>query len=355
MASVTSTAAQAPGIRGGYWFPNSDVPVSAINTSYYTHIYYAFLLPDPNTYEIVVNNADDPVLRSFTSTLHGKNPPVKTILSIGGGSNDATVFSQMVSDPKTRSSFIESAVGVARGYNFDGMDLDWELPANQTDMNNLGLLFQEWKAVIDYEASSSGRQPLLLTAAVNYAVTIDGSRTYPSQAINNYVSWVNAMCYDYHGSWDTSQTGTLAALYDPNGSRSTSYGIQSWLNIGVQPEKVIMGLPLYGRSWTLKDPQVHGIGAPAVGIGPGPDGAPSYKLVTDLNAQNRATVVYDTATVSVYSYWGTSWISYDDERSVAVKIRYAKGQKLGGYFFWAVQQDKDWIISKQASDVWSSN
>ncbi|KAG9456264.1 hypothetical protein H6P81_000772 [Aristolochia fimbriata] len=352
--TIMASAVAAQGIRGGYWFPNSEIPVTAIETSYYTHIYYAFLLPDRNTYEIAVNDADVPVLRSFTSTLRGKNPPVKTILSIGGGSSDATVFSKMASDAKTRSAFIESAVGVAREYNFDGVDLDWELPENQTDMDNLGLLFQEWKAVIDYEASNTGRALLLLTAAVHYAGTVWGSRTYPARAINNYVSWVNAMCYDYHGSWDTSQTGTLAGLYDPNGSLSTSYGLQSWLSIGVRPEKVMMGLPLFGRSWTLRDPGVHGIGAPAVGVGPGSNGALTYKQVVDLNARNNATVVYDTATVSVYSYWGTNWVTYDDERSVAVKVRYAKSQKLGGYFFWAVPQDKDWIISRQASNVWSS-
>ena len=28
-----------------------------------------------------------------------------------------------------------------------------------------------------------------------------------------------------------------------------------------------MGLPLYGRTWKLQDPEVNGIGAPAIGVG----------------------------------------------------------------------------------------
>ncbi|KAD0040241.1 hypothetical protein E3N88_44881 [Mikania micrantha] len=162
-------------------------------------------------------------------------------------------------------------------HDFDGVDMDWEFPVTQTDMDNFGLL-------LDRRVES----------------------------INNNLDWINAMCYDYHGSWDVSATGTLAALYDPNGDVSTSDGLQSWIDAGIQPEKLIMGLPLYGRTWKLKNPAVHGIGAPAVGLGPGNDGAMLYSEVQTFNAKNKATVVFDKPTVSYYSFSGTSWIGYDD-------------------------------------------
>ncbi|KAI8020455.1 Class V chitinase CHIT5 [Camellia lanceoleosa] len=62
------------------------------------------------------------------------------------------------------------------------------------------------------------------------------------------------MCYDYHGSWDTSVTGAQALLFNKSGNVSTSYGILTWVENGVPPEKLVMGPPMYGRTWKLKDP-----------------------------------------------------------------------------------------------------
>ncbi|KAK1276781.1 hypothetical protein QJS04_geneDACA003805 [Acorus gramineus] len=152
------------------------------------------------------------------------------------------------------------------------------------------------------------------------------------------------MCYDYHGSWDTSATGEHAALYDATSNVSTSYGLTSWTSSGVPRQKVVMGLPAYGRSWKLKDAAEHGIGAPAVGVGPGDDGVLKY---TEIEGLEGWTEVYDMGTGSAYAYKGTGWVGYDDRRSVAQKVRYAEDEGLGGYFFWTVGQDLNWTLSRQ--------
>ncbi|KAJ8560772.1 hypothetical protein K7X08_022632 [Anisodus acutangulus] len=160
------------------------------------------------------------------------------------------------------------------------------------------------------------------------------------------------MCYDYHGSWDTSATGAQAALFDSKSNISTSYGLRSWIKAGALRSKLIMGLPLYGRTWKLKDPNVHGIGAPAIGLGPGDEGTLTYREIEKFNEDNNAKVVYDAATVSTYSVAGTSWIGYDDTRSITMKLSYAQALALRGYFFWAVNGDQDWKISKKAKQSW---
>ena len=64
----------------------------------------------------------------------------------------------------------------------------------------------------------------------------------------------------------------------------------------VQPHiLVIMGLPLYGRTWQSKSPSDNRIGAPAIVFGLGHNGVS----------------VYDKRTVSMYSYTGTNWIGYE--------------------------------------------
>ncbi|KAM0040891.1 putative chitinase [Helianthus debilis subsp. tardiflorus] len=342
--------------KGGYWptWAQDSFPPSDIETAYFTHVYYAFLSPNEDTFQFDIDGTTATALTSFNTALHGKNPPVKTLFSIGGGSAGTQLFSNMASSPSSRASFITSAIQVARQYGFDGADLDWEYPQTQAEMDNFGLLLDEWRVAINQEAESTGKTQLLLSAATYYKPVIpwDVVHTYPVASINNNLDWINAMCYDYHGPWTPDATGTLAALYDPNGDVSTSDGLQSWIDAGIQRQKLVMGMPLYGRTWTLQDPTVDGIGAPAVGIGPGNEGAMLYSEVQQFNAQNNAKVVFDEPTVSYYSVAGTSWIGYDDVESVQTKVEYAQSLNIGGYFFWTVIGDQEWKISQLASQTW---
>ncbi|KHN22095.1 Acidic mammalian chitinase [Glycine soja] len=134
------------------------------------------------------------------------------------------------------------------------------------------------------------------------------------------------MSYDLNGPW-SNHTGPPAGLFDPKNNASVSYGLGSWIRGGVIPKKVVMGLPLYGRTWQLRDRSVHGIGAPTIGV--------------------------DRETASVYSYSGSYWVGYDDPKTVAVKVGFAQALSLHGYFFWAAGLDtSDWKISTQALNAW---
>ena len=76
------------------------------------------------------------------------------------------------------------------------------------------------------------------------------------------------MCYDYHGKWD-KKTGHNAPLH----SRPTEPAIDQTLNVeytlayllkkGADPKKTVLGVPLYGRAYTLVNPNSNKMGAPA--------------------------------------------------------------------------------------------
>ncbi|KAK2995746.1 hypothetical protein RJ640_025790 [Escallonia rubra] len=346
-APAPSPSAPSQGIKAAYWPSFTGYPASFIDTSYFSHIYFAFILPSPTTYELNVTSFHQEKISEFMDALHARNPPVKTILSIGGAGNDPSVFSQIVSNELTRAIFINSTIEVAREYGFDGVDLDWEFPINELDMSNLGLLFMQWRQALEYESKVTNKPRLLLTSAVYYASIVflyAPPPSYPGDIIGNYVDWISPMCFDYCAS-SNPITGEHAALYDPKSNNSTSFGIQSWIQANVPPEKIVMGMPLYGKTWTLQDPNVNGVGAPAVGAGPG-DGILVYSQIVEFNSENNATVVFDEQFVASYSYAGDSWIGYDDVRSIKVKAQFAQSRSLGGYFFWALGQDEDWTISR---------
>ncbi|XP_015972060.1 class V chitinase CHIT5 [Arachis duranensis] len=342
-------------VKAGYWPSGNSLSPSSIDTRYFTHIYYAFVEPEPNTFNLIITSSDQNYIPQFINGLSSRNPPVKTILSIGGGSSNATLFSLMASTVKNRAAFINSTIQVARQYGFDGLDLDWEFPQNEQDMANLALLFKEWHQAVVLEAKVHRRPRLLLTAAVYYAHTIvligPSRRSYPAQAIKDYLDWASPMCFDYHGAW-SNFTGYNNALFDPKSNISTQFGLGSWIQSGVPPSKLVFGLPLYGRAWKLQDPKVHGDGAPAVGAADGTDGTMNYNDILEFNKKNKATVVFDRSAVSYYTYAGTTWMSYDDAPSMTRKVQYAKSLGLKGYFFWQVGGDRSWTMSRQASSSW---
>ncbi|XP_061363885.1 class V chitinase CHIT5-like [Gastrolobium bilobum] len=343
------------GVKAAYWSSGDDFSPSSIETNYFTHIYYAFIEPDPESFNLNVTDSDKKWIPEFINGLRNRYPPVKTLLSIGGGGFNATVFSAMASNNQTREMFINSTIHVAREYGFNGLDLDWEYPADEKDMSNLALLYKEWHQALVVESRILRKPRLLLTSAVYYASTIvnigDGPRSYPAQSIREYLDWVSPMCFDFHGKWENF-TGFNAALYDLKSNISTLYGIGSWIESGVPPEKLVIGLPLYGHAWELQDPNVYGVGAPAVGPAIGTNGILDYDEILEFNKENGAKIVYDGLAVSFYSYAGTTWIGYDDGPSITKKVQFARSLCLKGYFFWALGMDKDWAISRQASNAW---
>ncbi|XP_057871267.1 nod factor hydrolase protein 1 isoform X2 [Cryptomeria japonica] len=346
--------------EAAYWpsYTVSFMPPASINAALYSHILYAFADMNEQTFQV----EEQDLMGEFTTTVQQKNPCVKTLISIGGGGSNSTAFALMATNPIRRAVFIKSAIALARRHAFHGLDLDWEFPSNTTEMENLGKLFSEWRHAINLESRSSGRPPLLLSAAVYYAhsfVVYGEHRSYPSASIAQNLDWVNVMCFDYHGSWDTSATGAHAALYDSSSNISTSYGISSWVESGIPPEKVVMGMPLYGKSWVLKSQNQTGIGAPAVAAGPKQNlsdesGIMFYSEITDFIRDTHATEVFDTESVSTYCYVGELWVGYDNQDSVAAKVKFAKQKGLLGYFFWAISQDSNWMLSTTASLSWNN-
>lgn len=76
------------------------------------------------------------------------------------------------------------------------------------------------------------------------------------------------MSYDFH---ELNRTSINAPLNRENGQDPNTETIAENLNIfleqGCEPEKLIMGIPTYGRTYTLKDPNENYVGAFVDGLG----------------------------------------------------------------------------------------
>ncbi|KAL8133335.1 class V chitinase-like [Apium graveolens] len=348
------SAAQSA-VKAGYWFPDSGIAASDIDSTLFTHLFCAFSDLNGNTNQVTISPANAVQFSQFTKTVQVKNPSVKTLLSIGGGASNDADFAKMASSSASRKSFIDSSLKLARSNNFHGLDLDYEYPLSANDMVNFGTLVDEWRAAANAEAGASGKPRLLLTAAVSVGPTVDGLR-YPVQSISRSLDWINVMAYDFYGPpWAPKMTNAHAALYDPSGRVSGSSGIAAWIQAGMSANKLVLGLPFYGYSWQLVNANNHGLMAPANGAPGGVgDGSKGYNQILDFIANNNAPKIHNSTMVADYCYSGTTWIGYDDKQSISAKVLYAKRKGLLGYFAWHVAADANWALSGQAKQAWGA-
>ena len=107
---------------------------------------------------------------------------------------------------------------------------------------------------------------------------------------------------------------------------------------------MIVGIPTYGRSWTLAS-QAHTCKAAASGPGLAGSvtkeaGVLSYTEICQNITSNGWSMVGDsTGTMGPYAHCGTQWVGYDDPSMAAVKAGYILNNKLGGAMFWDLPSD----------------
>ncbi|XP_030954033.1 class V chitinase-like isoform X2 [Quercus lobata] len=337
-------------IKSGYWFSGIGSPISDINSALFTHLICAFADVNSSSYELSLSSSDEQYFSTFTNTVSQKNPSVTTLLSIAGGNANHTTLSSMVSTASYRKSFIDSSIKIARLYGFQGLDFSWLSANTSSDMTNMGLLFQDWRAAVNSEAKNSSQKELILTAAVPYSPNSD-TVYLPVDSIRTNLNWVHVNAYDYHAPGWSNYTGAHAALYDPSDQANTDHGIGAWIGRGLSASKLVLGLPFYGYAWTLKNPNDNGIGAPATGpaaIAIKDLGAMRYYLIKSYAQSNGAAIMYNATYVVNYCTVGSTWIGFDDVEAVRMKVSYAREKKLLGYVVWQVPYDDNWALSLAA-------
>ncbi|KAL1205248.1 Class V chitinase [Cardamine amara subsp. amara] len=350
-----TSAEITPEVKASYWYADGETEESGdtlanIDSSLFTHIFCAYADLDAHTHHVFVSSAHNFKFSGFTTSVQGGNPQVKALLSISGGK---AVFKSMANKPKSRKSFIDSSILIARSMGFHGLDLAWQYPNSSEEMSDFGQLLKEWRSAVDDESNRTGNDCLLLTAAVYYTSEYN-SASYPIQAIKDSLDWVNIIAYDFYTPESSTVTAAAAGLYDPTKAERTcgEFGLTHWLNAGLPEKKAVFGFSYAGWAWTLKDGKDHGYDAAAKGVAFPPDGSIDYSQIKTFITSDQATPYHDPNVVGDYCYSGKTWIAYDDTLCITAKVQYAKQKGLLGYFAWNVGADDKSVLSKAASAAW---
>ncbi|XP_022662471.1 flocculation protein FLO11-like isoform X1 [Varroa destructor] len=283
------------------------------------------------------------------------NPALKTMVAVGGWNEGSKRFTEMVENAENRQAFVRSAVKFCRIHSFDGLDLDWEYPTfreggRPEDKEGYALLIKELREAFDAE-KTNGKDRLLLSVAVPAGKDyID--QGFDVKTISDYADFLNILTYDYHTAFEAviNHHAPLRARdglkeWDDENTLNIDWTVTYYLKKGAPANKLILGIPTYGRSFTLSNADETDLDSPA--SGPGQQGEATrekgylayYEICQAVNENGWELARPHEDIMGPVAFKGTQWVSFDDEIMIANKVKYIKSKGLGGAMIWTLDND----------------
>jgi spore germination protein len=188
---------------------------------------------------------------------------------------------------------------------FDGVQIDFESMAKD-DADSFVAFLGELRARLPSSKKLSVALPARMTAIAD---------AYEYTRIAPLVDRMIIMAYDEH--WSTSAPGPVASL-------PWCAKVVDFARSVVDPAKLVMGLPLYGRAW--QDKRLAR--------------ALRFSHVQDLVAEKGRETSYSAEKGSTFEYTESVVVTvyFEDLRSLLEKLRLYESRAVGAVSFWRIGQ-----------------
>lgn len=301
---------------------------STIDFSRHTHV--ACFAVNVGSDGTVYNNHNWPWTNSI-ARIRGSG--AKVILTVTNFSPSS--IRSLVTSASARERFADQLKPLIAGYA-DGVNIDFEGSTSNGWASFMPGLIAELRA--ELEPVVPGIEITVATPAVNWG------GDWPLLQVAQQADGLFIMGYAYAGPW-SGQTGAEAPLTGPGLSLTNSVLNDYGAVVSAMPEKVILGLPLYGQRWR------------ASGSFPGATALAHVSTPTYASARNEYLASgrsWDASSQTPFrsTFSGGSWYQLwvDDAESTALKLDFARDQGLGGIGFWALGYEG---TGSSAGEFWS--
>ena len=314
---------------------------STPDPSYFTHLYYAFAevyIVNGEYTKFKVQGNEDRFKKMVD--LKKTNPDLKISIAFShtvenADNQQAGGFSLLAKSPEFRKKFAKDCKAFLANWDIDGIDMDWEFPGLSwsghacdpaVDVQNHVLLMKDLREEL-------GSRYLLTFAGYcrGKQDTEGGSRYIDIAAVAPYVDFVNIMTYDMdEAPRHQSALKSSSAYFDCERS------INEYLNAGMPANKLVLGIPFYGRRAFTSSPT-----------------AINYKDIVRLDGSKYKIDNWDdAASVPYVTENGVYYCGYDNPRSIEIKANWILGKGMKGMMYWDYDGDDGSGTLRRA--VWQS-
>jgi spore germination protein YaaH len=190
--------------------------------------------------------------------------------------------------------------------NFDGIQIDFELIPQRDAMAFLSFLAE----------LRTGLRDKMFTIALPARIQPINNDVFDYRKIKLLVDRILVMAYDEH--WSTSAPGPIASL--PWCKSVAEYALET-----IGREKLIMGIPFYGRAWA----------------NPNPSRAYLYSGIETILNENNITEIRRENGIPVFDYEVPVAVKvyYEDDHSLSARMEMYKALGVGAIGFWRLGQE----------------
>ncbi|KAH8416242.1 hypothetical protein KR222_011823, partial [Zaprionus bogoriensis] len=314
-----------------------------INTDFCTHLIYGSFVDLDSKGSGELNYTSDEFLQANGKSISISaavrllsNLELKSFLSIGDWNGDASVFASMMADIKQRDKFYTSLLHILYKCKFRGVQVYWkpeDTAAQTVDRENFATFLHELNIIL----KENKFQLIVAVSARLDALTL---AAYDIPKIAKYADYISLISFDH----PVAQGKCLAynsPLYG-DASNCVSRAVQHWSKHTQAPSKLLLGVPFFTQTYTLKPDTKPELGATSKGPGAmGPNSRlPGYMTYGEFCLQaSKWKKQYDKRAQAPYAYTDKQWASFEDGRSISTKMHLVKSQHLGGVLAWSIDAD----------------
>jgi len=336
--ALLSTAGAQTRVAGFYvGYDSGNYPPSAIDFTSVSQVNVFSVLPkNDGTIDttLFIDSVNGPlVAQNVASLAHAAGR--KAVLVVGGAGS-GTQFHSATSSTYM-NAFVQNLINTITAWGFDGIDIDWE-PLPSSDYPAMLSLVSKLR---------TGKPGMIITADVgwlnsNFALSSTDMQFYVN--LGAAVDQMNIMTYGMADNWGGWVSWHSSAIYGQGGSNpsSVSNSVSQYVSAGVPAAKLSLGIGFYGSCWNA--PVTGPLQPPGTSHVVASDNTMGFANIKK-SYYNAANYHVDQSAQAPYLSFGSptgpagcTFISYEDEASVAQKGQYAAANGLGGAIVWQLNE-----------------